>query len=66
VHCKENRLDPKGGTEGEEILRFELLPSSNSAAAARSEFGGFKLDWLGFFFERKIVRGRGLFIENFP
>jgi hypothetical protein len=49
VHCKENRLDPKGGTEGEEILRFELLPSSNSAAAARSEFGGFKLDWLGFF-----------------
>jgi hypothetical protein len=64
VYCNSKSLGQELGTEVVEIDEIEPIPSSKTAAAARSKFGGLELDWLGFF-ERKIVRGRGVFIEDF-
>jgi hypothetical protein len=40
----EKSLELKEGSEEDEIFRFEFIPSSNTAAAARSELGGSELD----------------------
>jgi hypothetical protein len=52
VYCNRKSLGQKLGTEVVEIDEIELIPSSKTAAAARSKFGGLELDWLGFLREK--------------